>query len=112
MTDALLADVYRERNLLALGFAALADLHRAAGAPWDVYVADDPAEPGWPVLYVGTPSGQMSWHLPKALLDEVVPGWRDRFWTETAAWDGHTTGEKYDRLTELIRGYMGDATHD
>ena len=33
---------------------------------WTVGLGIDPDEPGWPVLYVDSPAGQLSWHLPAA----------------------------------------------
>lgn len=56
--------------------------------------------PGWSVIFIDTPSGQMSWHLHENDLDlfrhvpkilRHVPG----------PWDGHTADEKYRRLAEL-----------
>jgi hypothetical protein len=57
----------------------------------------DPSEPDWPVLYVQTPEGQLSWHVSPDDLDlfghlAVVPG---------VQWDGHSTEEKYERLGRL-----------
>lgn len=47
-------------------------------------VREDPAEPGWPVVYIQLPTGQVSWHVP----EYEVP------------WDGHDTPEKYRRCRE------------
>lgn len=81
----------------------------------------DSAEPDWPIVFVSTPSGQMSWHVAKADLGLFahVPA------TTNPTWDGHTTEQKYERLAELTRtvatgiygpqvtptGYQGPAAH-
>lgn len=56
----------------------------------------------WNLVFVATPSGQMSWHLHE---DDVVE-WFQHLANlpETGVtWDGHTTPEKYKRLAELTR---------
>lgn len=81
-------DLYRERAHLVA--------HLAAVYPSRIGV--DPAEPDWPVVYVETEAGQMSWHLAAAdlpLFAHVPRG--------DANWDGHTTVEKYRRLDNLTR---------
>ncbi|MBO3751564.1 hypothetical protein J5X84_36290 [Streptosporangiaceae bacterium NEAU-GS5] len=81
---------YRERSHL---IAFLAALYPA------VITYSDPANPTWPVIYLTTPEGQLSWHLAATDLDLypgitiVDPG--------TVTWDGHTTEEKYARLARL-----------
>ncbi|MFV2198444.1 hypothetical protein [Nocardiopsis sp. LOL_012] len=85
-------DLYRERAHLA---AYLAARHPSRTA------YNDPQSPGWPVLYVNTPAGQLTWHLAQDDLDlfshvpVVAPD------DPAAQWDGHTTGEKYRRLDAL-----------
>ena len=52
-------------------------------------------ETGWPLVYLSLPTGQASWHVNPddlSLFDHVARG--------TVVWDGHTTEEKYRRLTE------------
>nr|WP_244308857.1 hypothetical protein [Streptomyces monomycini] len=88
---------YRERAQL---LAWLATTHPAVLAP-----APDVDEPGWQILYLNAPCGQLSWHIaPRdtALFThvELVPADDPR-----AQWDGHTTDEKYER----IRGAIGTA---
>ncbi|MFB4276053.1 hypothetical protein ACBJ59_12215 [Nonomuraea sp. MTCD27] len=83
--------IYRERAHLV---AYLATKFPAAIA------YSDPDEPDWPVIYITTPHGQMSWHVAPDDLDlfphvpmlEVDAG---------PVWDGHTTDEKYERLRAL-----------
>lgn len=87
MTDALDA-AYRERAHLVAHLAAL----------YPSRIGVDPAEPDWPVVYVDTEAGQLSWHISAAdlpLFAHVPRGEAD--------WDGHTTGQKYARLDNLTR---------
>ncbi len=91
----LVDSVYRERARLT---AHLASIYRSLL----VYGAD-PEEPDWPVLFVRTAEGQLSWHISpddEDLFGHVevaqaphVPSW--------ARWDKHTTEEKYERLARL-----------
>lgn len=88
------AGVYRERAALVAYFAAIYPSAIVHGA--------DPENPGWPVIYVDSPKGQLSWHLSGGDLDlfphvPVVEG--DR----APVWDGHSTAEKYERIAELVR---------
>lgn len=84
--------LYRERAHLVAFLAACYPSALVPGA--------DPDEPGWPVLYVTTPRGQMSWHIDPLDRDlfanvPVVTG------ADAPTWDGHTTPQKYERLQEL-----------
>lgn len=83
------AAVYRERAHLV---AYLAAVYPSA-------LGIDPDEPDWPVVYIETDAGQLSWHLaPDDLpLFAHVPR------SASAAWDGHTTEQKYARLDNLTR---------
>lgn len=84
-------NVYRERAALVA--------HLATVYP-SVMAYNDPQEPDWPVVYVDTPQGQMSWHLAPTDLDlyahvpVVTP--------DRVTWDGHDTPEKYRRLAALV----------
>lgn len=86
--------VYTERAHL---IAYLALHYRA------VIAYNDPAEPDWPVIYIETPQGQLSWHLAAddlPLFPHVpVAGPGDAM----PEWDGHDTPEKYRRLQVLVR---------
>jgi len=42
----------------------------------------DKSEDGWLIVFIELPTGQVSWHIPEF----------------EGEWDGHTTGQKYDRL--------------
>lgn len=80
--------LYRERAQLVAYLAAC----------WPSEIRDAPDAPGWMIIYIRTPKGQMSWHLSFAdaadLFSHVPVG------AETE-WDGHTTEQKYDRLADL-----------
>ncbi|MGW3860674.1 hypothetical protein ACWEDZ_04230 [Streptomyces sp. NPDC005047] len=54
--------------------------------------------PGWPVLYVEGPTGQLSWqiHPDDVWLFEKVPV------VDNYPWDRHSTRTKYRRLRKLI----------
>lgn len=87
-----MTDLYRERAHLV---ALVAAMYPA------VLSYSDPDEPEWPVLYVRSPAGQLSWHINKDDLDlfshvPVVDPDDAR-----AQWDTHTTEEKYRRVAEL-----------
>lgn len=82
---------YFDRNQLALAFARL-----ALAQGWTVGLGVDPDEPAWPVLYVDSPFGQVSWHLPKHEVDPAA-------WPVYAGrWDGHSVETKRERLARLI----------
>lgn len=86
-------DVYRERARLVAYLAAQFPA---------VIAYSDPNEPDWPVIYVDTPAGQLSWHLSRTDRDlfphvpSVMPD------DPRAQWDQHTTDEKYQRIEQLI----------
>lgn len=92
-SDPALNAAYRERARLVA--------YLAYGFPSVVAAAPDVDEPGWHIVYLRTPAGQMSWHIAPSDLDlfdhveRVDPA--DPF----ARWDGHTTDEKYERLAAL-----------
>lgn len=87
-----MASVYRERAALVA--------HLAAVYPSAIVHGADPSEPDWPVIFIDTPHGQLSWHL--ALEDLGLFGHVEEFAgpdVEGAPkWDGHDTAEKYVRL--------------
>jgi hypothetical protein len=92
MTD----DPYRERAHLA---AYLAARHPSRIAH------NDPTAPDWPVLYVDTPAGQLTWHLNPDDLDLFTHVPVVASDDPAARWDGHTTPEKYRRLDALTQAF-------
>lgn len=87
--------VYRERAHL---LAWLATTVPAAITP-----AADTDEPGWNLLYLTTPAGQLSWHI--APRDAGLFGHVEHVAASDprAQWDGHSTDEKYKRIRAHIR---------
>ncbi len=86
---------YRERNMVV---ALLAQMALAMG--WRVGRADTDIE-GWDdcwhgCVYIDLPTGQVSWHYHEsdAILFEALPEYPRR-------WDGHSTKEKYERVTTM-----------
>lgn len=82
------AFVYRERARLVAHLAAI----------YPSLIGVDEAEPDWPVVYVGTVQGQMSWHISRDDLD-LFPHVRQV--PAGDLWDGHSTHQKYERLAAL-----------
>jgi hypothetical protein len=85
--------VYRERAHLVA--------HLAAVYPSVIVFDGDPGAPGWALIYVDSPAGQLSWHLSGDDLD-LFPH-VERAATDAVAWDGHSTEVKYRRLDNLTR---------
>lgn len=93
--------VYRERAHLVAHLAALYP---------SVIGYNDPAEPDWPVVYVKTPEGQLSWHISPEDVDlfgHVTFG--NLVSRQTVTWDGHSTEEKYARLDRLTAARAREA---
>jgi len=85
---------YRERaQLLAL----LAAHYPAVLAP-----APDVEEPGWQILYLDLAGRQCSWHIAPADAAVVATVPQVDADDPRAAWDGHSTEEKYRRIAERI----------
>jgi hypothetical protein len=88
---------YTERNKMVVAFAKT-----AMTLGWIVGVgkhseADKDWEKDWrTILFVDTPAGQASWHFHDSEVAQLA-----RFPPYSAAWDGHTTEEKYKRLAQL-----------
>lgn len=77
-----LDEVYAERNSLAMLVAHLVD----GFTTWEYSgVYEDPEQPGWPVVSVVLPEGEVTWHVPEALARASgLPVIERR-------WDGHTS---------------------
>lgn len=98
--------VYRDRNLLAIAFAAM--WHSNGGRAGYYYDPDDEYD-GWPVVWVAppgrTPAGeQMGWHVPSSyipLLDRTpIPN-------EGVRYDGHSRVDRNNRLVEQLINHTG-----
>lgn len=85
---------YRERNMLVAALSRLYPSHLARHPE-----SDESWERDWmTIVFVHGPTGQMSWHLH----DSDVPLFTHLLYGENR-WDGHTTEEKYERLSRLRR---------
>lgn len=87
----LLGQYDREGRYEARNAKVIDALSLAQHLGYQVGVRHDPAEPGWPVVYIELPTGQVSWHLP----------------AHERGWDGHTSDEKYERIRaykEMVDG--------
>lgn len=82
--------VYRERNRLVAFLSRL--------FPSTISYDQDPA---WPVVFIATPQGQLSWHVTA---QEAVDLFAHVERNDETEWDGHTTEEKYRRLARLGKG--------
>lgn len=79
------AELYDHRCLLFIRLA----IH----GQWEAYWKD--GCPGWPVLFLETPAGQISYHFPEKFLPIVqanIPKDDDH------KWDGHTSADVLKRL--------------
>jgi hypothetical protein len=95
VTEAALDVVYRDRNLVVQAFASAME-----GLGYHVAWGPGEGDPEWPVLYVHTGHGQVSWHIPRA---ERLYEPEDRTGSFGAlAYDGHTDAEKAHRLRLLL----------
>ena len=85
---------YRERNRLVAFLAKLfpSYLARETDSYLNFYNIH------W-IVYIETPQGQLSWHIPDIdlFLFEKVKR------IENYEWDNHTTDEKYERLSKLSK---------
>lgn len=82
-----IAEVYEDRNLLALAFVRMA---HDCGYTIYHYVHDE-----WAVVGVELPGGQVSWHMRP----EVVPDWITE--CDPVDFDGHDRADKNARLHEF-----------
>jgi hypothetical protein len=86
---------YRERNDCVLMMAKMAS---ALGWTCGLGVDEGEPDPEWQyVVYIETPQGQLSWHLPAREIDDFLflPAY-------VKAWDGHTSEEKYARMRAYL----------
>lgn len=91
---------YRERNklvrALSVLFPASLERHPLTDPHWD---------PEWRwIVFIDLPTGQATWHIH----DSEYPDFAHLPKLAGREWDGHTTGQKYERLAALRRPDMGD----
>ncbi|NOS89055.1 MAG: hypothetical protein HOP34_11055 [Methylococcaceae bacterium] len=83
-------DAYLDRNLAVM---ALAKLAQQQG--YRVGIKQDPHQPGWPVIMIDLPTGQVGWHIPEA---ELLGDWQQY----PQEWDGHDLEEKRHRMAVYV----------
>ncbi|AEM88995.1 hypothetical protein [Streptomyces violaceusniger] len=93
--DPLLNRAYRERNRLVAGYTR----------HWPSVITEAPDYPGFWIVYLVSPAGQLSWHIPQEDMDLFKHVRR----VDTWAWDGHTTQQKYERLNAACAMWEGRA---
>lgn len=83
-------DVYEDRNLLACALAQAT--HAPSG--WK----PDPENPdAWAIVWIETPVGQVSWHVPRDITADLGPNRRD------SEYDGYDRDIKNDRLASWAK---------
>lgn len=85
------SDAYFERNQMAFVLASVCDT-----LGYIVGLKNRRSE--WPILYIDLPEGQVSWHIPR---NEIRGKWPDYL----SEWDGHTVGQKRERLAKFMRNF-------
>ena len=94
-------NAYSERNRLV---ALLASMYKSSLCQTDI----PNWEPDWHwCIFIETPEGQLSWHIHDSELPlfSHIP-------RRAAAWDGHTTEEKYRRVDALASSKRIDINHE
>jgi hypothetical protein len=81
---------YRERAQLVV---YLAKQYRS-------YIAYSAGDKRWPIVYIETPAGQLSWHINKSDMD-LFANVELAELDSSEYYDGHTVAEKYERLSKL-----------
>lgn len=95
-TQASIEDIYTERNI-AVGMA----VSMAVKLGYDINNHVDPGDPDWVVVFIGLPTGQVSWHISrkeyKAYFPDYIPV------AGRNPWDGHSTETKNARIQEFSK---------
>ena len=78
-------ELYAHRSLLFIKLA----IHVPFPTAWK------PHYPGWPVLFIETPEGQISYHFPEKYLPMVEANIERK---DQYVWDGHTSADVLARL--------------
>lgn len=87
-------EVYIERNNLVCFLSKIFPSYRG------IHEKDPKWDKAWiNIIYIETPQGQLSWHIHSSLL----PMFSHLELREGNNWDGHTTEEKYRRLSRLTK---------
>jgi len=97
ITEAVVPELAGIREQLRAVYTERARLVAFLAACYPSVMLTDDAEPDWPIVFVDTPAGQLSWHVARADLGLFahVPA------TAEPTWDGHTTEVKYERLADM-----------
>lgn len=88
--------IYRDRSHIL----ALLALHYSGHIAFS-----DPSTPTWPVLTLETPHGQMSWHIHPDQLELFGHVRRADDRLAAAAYDGHSTETKHDRIRSRVESF-------
>jgi hypothetical protein len=108
---------YRERNQLVALLAALALDKGHSSISWGAWLGKHVVKEGedWEkdwmnIVFIETPSGQLSWHIHDSELElfKGIPVATER----SPKWDGHTTEEKYRRIRDLFTVYVAVNTSE
>lgn len=84
-------EVYEDRNLLACALA------QATHAP-SGWKPDEESPDEWAIVWIETPAGQVSWHVPKDMAEQLGPPQLD------VDYDGYDRDVKNDRLASWAKG--------
>lgn len=72
-----------------------------------VLTRDEEAVPGWWVVFVDTPSGQLTWDVAPEHMEHFGHVERVAPTDMRALWDGHTRQDRNDRIDDLIEVTVG-----
>ncbi|WP_330633755.1 WDGH domain-containing protein [Halocatena halophila] len=84
-------EVYEDRNLLACALA------QATHAP-SGWKPDPDAPDEWAIVWIETPTGQVSWHVPRDMAEDLAPPKKD------SGYDDYDREVKNNRLTRWAEG--------
>lgn len=87
-----LDEVYSERNTCVALIASMAE-----GLDLPIGIRPDEDDPGWYILFIDLPTGQVSWHFQESE-KPLFP-----YPLYTKAWDGHSNEQKYERVLAMCK---------
>lgn len=98
MREAAVAAIAAERDK---AYRERAELTALLAALWPSQIRDITED--WPVIFIETPQGQLSWHIAQDDIDVFghVPQSAE---PASEKWDGHGTELKYERVAKLAQG--------